>query len=57
MQNGSGAAAHGETVVAGRLRKALGGALEQVLGKRCRDTHVESVPRGGSRDVFRFEGR
>ena len=33
------------------------GALEQVLDKRYRGTHVESVLRGGSHDVFRFEER
>ena len=33
------------------------GALEQVLGKRFRGVQVESVLRGGSHDVFRFEER
>ena len=33
------------------------GALECILGKRYRGTHVESVLRGGSHDVFRFEER
>ena len=33
------------------------GALEKVLERRLRGAHVESVLRGGSHDVFRFEDR
>ena len=33
------------------------GALEQVLDRRLRGTHTESVLRGGTHDVFRFEDR
>jgi len=33
------------------------GALEQVLDRRLRGTHTESVLRGGTHDVFRFEPR
>ncbi len=33
---------------------AVWGALEQVVGKRLRGKHTESVLRGGSYDVFEF---
>ena len=33
------------------------GALEHVLDRRLRGTHTESVLRGGTHDVFRFEDR
>jgi predicted hydrocarbon binding protein len=33
---------------------AAWGALEQILGKRLRGVHTESVLRGGSHDVFKF---
>jgi len=33
------------------------GALEQVLDRPLRGTHTESVLRGGTHDVFRFEPR
>jgi len=33
------------------------GALEQVLDRRLRGVHTESVLRGGTHDVFRFEDR
>ena len=33
---------------------AVWGAIEQILGKRLRGTHTESVLRGGTHDVFEF---
>jgi predicted hydrocarbon binding protein len=33
---------------------AVWGAIEQVIGKRFRGVHIESVLRGGSNDVFEF---
>ncbi|MDP5018553.1 MAG: hydrocarbon-binding protein [Dolichospermum sp.] len=33
---------------------AVWGAVEQVIGKRLRGTHTESVLRGGTHDVFEF---
>ncbi|WP_017319127.1 hypothetical protein [Mastigocladopsis repens] len=33
---------------------AIWGALEQLLGKRLKGVHTESVLRGGSHDVFEF---
>jgi len=33
------------------------GAIEEVLGKRYRGTHTDSVLRGSSHDVFRLEPR
>jgi predicted hydrocarbon binding protein len=33
---------------------AVWGAIEQLLGKRLRGVHTESVLRGGSHDVFEF---
>ena len=35
----------------------LWGAIEESLGKKYRGTHVESVLRGASHDVFRLEPR
>jgi predicted hydrocarbon binding protein len=46
--------------VAGSSRKctftmgAVWGAIEQLIGKRLRGTHTESVLRGGTHDVFEF---
>ena len=46
--------------VAGSLRKctftmgAVWGAVEQLIGKRLRGTHTDSVLRGGTHDVFEF---
>lgn len=33
---------------------AVWGAVEQLIGKRLRGTHTESVLRGGTHDVFEF---
>jgi predicted hydrocarbon binding protein len=33
---------------------AIWGALEEVIGKKLRGTHTESVLRGGTHDVFEF---
>jgi predicted hydrocarbon binding protein len=33
---------------------AVWGAIEQIIGKRLRGTHTESVLRGGTHDVFEF---
>ena len=33
---------------------AVWGAVEQIIGKRLRGTHTESVLRGGTHDVFEF---
>ncbi len=33
---------------------AVWGALEEITGKRLKGSHVESVLRGGSKDVFEF---
>ncbi|MGB3756745.1 MAG: hydrocarbon-binding protein [Rivularia sp. (in: cyanobacteria)] len=33
---------------------AVWGALEEITGKRLKGTHIESVLRGGSNDVFEF---
>lgn len=36
---------------------AVWGALEQILSKRLRGVHTESVLRGGTNDVFEFTNR
>jgi predicted hydrocarbon binding protein len=36
---------------------AVWGALEQILSKRLRGVHTESVLRGGTHDVFEFTNR